>query len=97
MDESNNMTATVDPLDSFRNSTSVMGLSQDFSRFNAQPPSSYNSGGYNSANNNNRHVQWDDSEEEEDEEDDEYIAMDVILNVCKKYEGGGNWRVGMTK
>jgi hypothetical protein len=78
MDESNNMTATVDPLDSFRNSASVMGLSQDFSRFNAQPPSSYNSGGYNSANNNNRHVQWDDSEEE-------HPSVERLYRRCKSF------------
>eukprot|EP00984_Skeletonema_dohrnii_P008707 scaffold3248_cov77-Skeletonema_dohrnii-CCMP3373.AAC.1 len=72
VENSNSLAATIDPLDNFRNSASVMGLSQDFSRFNAQPTSSYNSGGYNSANNNNRHVQWDDSEEEEEEDGDEY-------------------------
>jgi len=73
VENSNTMAATIDPLDNFRNSASVMGLSQDFSRFNAQPSTSYNSGGYNSSNNNNnRHVQWDDSEEEEEDDDDEY-------------------------
>ncbi|KAL7495039.1 hypothetical protein ACHAWT_003592 [Skeletonema menzelii] len=61
----------VDPLDNFRHSASVMGLSYEFSRFNAEPPSSYNSGGY-SSNNNSRHVQWDDFEEEEEDEGDDY-------------------------
>lgn len=56
----------IDPLDNFHNAASVMGLSYEFSRFNAEPPpsSSYNSG------NSNRHVQWDDFGEDED--DDEY-------------------------
>jgi hypothetical protein len=68
-DQQNIITATVDPLDNFRNSASVIGLSPQFSRFNAEPPSSYNSGLYNSSN---RHVQWDDLEEEEEDDDDDY-------------------------
>lgn len=75
MEQSNIITANtvVDPLDNFRTSASVVGLSHQFTRFNAEPPSSYNSGLYSSNNNGNRHVQWDDFEEgEEDDDDDEY-------------------------
>src|SRR6056300_1542907 len=61
----------VDPLDNFHRASAVIGLSPQFSRFNADPPTSYNSGISN--NNNSRHVQWDDyDEEQEDEEDDDY-------------------------
>ena len=60
----------VDPLDNFHRASAVIGLSPQFSRFNADPPTSYNSGISN--NNNSRHVQWNDYDEaEEDEEDDD--------------------------
>jgi len=67
MEQPNIISATVDPLDSFRNSASVIGLSPQFSRYNAEPPASYNSG-LCSSNNNNRHVQWDDLDEVDDDD-----------------------------
>src|SRR5210317_2485652 len=62
----------VDPLDNFHRASAVIGLSPQFSRFNADPPTSYNSGSSN--NNNSRHVQWDnyDEAEEDKEDDDDY-------------------------
>ena len=69
--EESNSTSAIDPLQNFRNSASVMGLSHEFSRFNAEPPSSYNSGLYSSVS-SNRHVQWDEMEEEEDDDGDDY-------------------------
>ena len=61
-----------DPLHTFQNAASIMGLSPMHSRFNATLPShsSYN---INSSGDTSRHVQWDEEgEEEEDEEDDYY-------------------------
>lgn len=68
-------TNIIDPLDNFHSAASVMGLSYEFSRFNAEPPMSYNnSGGY--ADSNNRHVNWNDHEEEEEEEDEYCYGQD---------------------
>jgi len=62
----NNNFAAVDPLDNFRNSASVLGLSPQFSRFNADPKPSYNAG-QSMSSYNYRHVQWDDDEEDDDD------------------------------
>ena len=60
-----------DPLHKFHTAASIMGLSQQYSRFNASPPSQYITAGGNSSS--SRHVQWDENDDdEEEEEDDDY-------------------------
>ena len=58
-----------DPLRKFHTAASIMGLSQQHSRFNASIPSRYISSVGNSSS--SRHVQWDE-ENEEEEDDDNY-------------------------